>query len=474
MADPSVKAFRPQLRMLTRGPSASSEDLETSYRQSVRDVSQTTHLVGIADTDAGLSTDLSRLYVDHRLRCLDDAGIAIATTGDTISVDRLLSLGPRAVIAGAPGSGKSTLLDYIALRTAETSPERHEVRQLLPIPINLADVAHSRGPTSSSTAFIDIIRRRIGSRFGEQSASLVHQSLTAGRALLLLDGLDEVPSGPARSDIMAAIESTASDYPSIGIIVTSRPTSSTSLHGFQLFSIEPWSDEQIHQFSVRWSQAYHERLAASVPAESVAEDFYRLVQSSPELRSMARNPLLLTIITVLHRSGMRLPDGRVSVYGFAADYMIGQWEQNAGNASALVAPDAAEQARQVLSDLALQMSMRSQQSMRLDEAYRVVSDSPRDYSSPTPTSFLDSLIEWACLISADSAMQLAFTHLVFQEYFAARSIASMPDSDAMRFARDHFFDPYLEEPVRLALGLMRAHGRGDLARDIVEELLRGS
>ncbi|MBV9259012.1 MAG: hypothetical protein JO215_13445, partial [Ktedonobacteraceae bacterium] len=122
-------------------------------------------------------------------------------------------------------------------------------------------------------------------------------------------------------------------YRGNSILVTSRPV------GYELFgfskrwfthaTVQELDDEQIHQFLELW---YNRVLQlAPLPYEDQKElaSLYETLKSNPRLHTLARNPLLLTIITTLHRTE-RLPDRRVHVYDRCADLLLDTWSRRRG------------------------------------------------------------------------------------------------------------------------------------------------
>ncbi len=149
------------------------------------------------------------------------------------------------------------------------------------------------------------------------------------------------------------------------------------------------------------------------------------MQRNPGVRRLAANPLLLTILALMKRQGVTLPERRVELYQKYVETLLKHWNLARG----LGRPpsrdlDVVETVR-VLAPLALWMHETSpgvglvkREAMRrkLDEIYagRGVDEPER-----AARQFLADVREYAGLLLERGAGQYGFIHLTFQEYLAA-------------------------------------------------------
>jgi tetratricopeptide (TPR) repeat protein len=116
-------------------------------------------------------------------------------------------LNPCLVLTGEPGSGKSTFVNHLTHALARRQwqclpgwPERE--RNALPVRVMLRELARwvsrrdDKGalPQASASLLWDYITHDLGQRRLGPAASVLEKALDDGRAVVLLDGLDEVPA----------------------------------------------------------------------------------------------------------------------------------------------------------------------------------------------------------------------------------------------------------------------------------------
>ena len=127
------------------------------------------------------------------------------------------------VLLGAPGSGKTTLLSFFAVMLAQDNPEKiglHSGIDCLPVLIKIWDFARL-----SDINLLDYARQ-----FAEKTMSVkplpegfFEYWLADGRAMILLDGLDEVVEESKRYEVVQHIKSFLGQYHQNLAIITSRP-----------------------------------------------------------------------------------------------------------------------------------------------------------------------------------------------------------------------------------------------------------
>jgi len=95
-----------------------------------------------------------------------------------------------------------------------------------------------------------------------------------------------------------------------------------------------------------WYDAIKSEISESTHTEG-ADDLIQALRAKPQIARMAANPLLLTIIVLMHWRGVKLPSRRVQVYQNATDTLIEYWTAQRG-----VAELDAEEVKGILAPIA--------------------------------------------------------------------------------------------------------------------------
>ncbi|WP_460915790.1 HEAT repeat domain-containing protein [Plantactinospora veratri] len=235
------------------------------------------------------------------------------------------------VLLGDPGSGKSSAVRYLALSltTGLLDNRLGALANHLPLLIELRSyitlVAEGRCDT-----FVDYLDYRAkADGLGIPRPVLLRHLRSGGRALMLVDGLDEVFDRRQRERVAEQIAAFAADHPQVRMIVTSRIIGYsrqilTSV-GFTHYTLQDLDEEQIAEFLSSW----YGPAAQTRPAEAWTRQDRLLdtMRQSSAIRELAGNPLLLTTLAIVGRHEP-LPRERWKLYDHAATVLVEQWDVN--------------------------------------------------------------------------------------------------------------------------------------------------
>lgn len=278
-------------------------------------------------------------------------------------VGKLISSHENLAILGKPGAGKSTYVQFIALTFAQEKAGESKIRKpgivrrrfgtrqwFLPILIPLRKISRfliEADPKCSENLLIEAFRQQIlPSDIREiLPSSYVLYLLCKRRCLFLLDGLDEVADDVEFQTIVKEIMGLVSRFPGNKFIVTSRYAGWRGGLGssFRQFEIEDLNDEEITEFINSWYRAIEENRAhIAAGTESPAEILHRqrraeenanklrtALKDVKSIRSLAENPLLLSIICFVHYH-KTLPKERLSLYQDCSNLLLVQWDREKG------------------------------------------------------------------------------------------------------------------------------------------------
>ena len=302
------------------------------------------------------------------------------------------------VLHGAPGCGKSTFVRFLVLALAQCASGRAEAwlprlpgwpaaeATLLPLRLELRHFAgwlREQELTSAQPCHLWNYLTQELERLQDQKCWLdlipaVEEAARAGRAIFLLDGLDEVPGGKGKLLVRDCLEQFAGGE--IGqrcrIVVTCRTRSydadykGRTLHLFAprptagrhrkpegrpspadprgvvaqgerstAYELAPFDEAKIKRFILAWYEALVE--LGEVPAGAAAQRVRALQEAvcdpkNAKLGELARNPLLLTVIAHLHGSqrDLKLPDNRAELFYDLIDLLLTRWAERHQRGSA--------------------------------------------------------------------------------------------------------------------------------------------
>lgn len=169
--------------------------------------------------------------------------------------------------------------------------------------------------------------KRIASQASIETLEWWTAALREGRAILLLDGVDEVP--PARRNrLREAIEALIAAHPHAMVVVTSRPGAVADPRWMRLFdnarlSIEPMGPSEIENFVGHWHAALRQIAPGRAPSEDKEHRLLRRLLDWPGLRNLAQVPLLCAAICWLARIRRgELPDRMPDLFEKLVDQLV--------------------------------------------------------------------------------------------------------------------------------------------------------
>ena len=278
--------------------------------------------------------------------------------GQGVSTDAIghLHAERRLILRGDPGSGKSTLLRYVAHCLAgaadqpdasggleqlawpvtgrvgqDTVVQTHHWTGVVPVPVFvlLRDFARRPFDRHDGTALVDYVVEQLAPDDLADCARPLRELARRGQVLFLLDGVDEVPADerPAVWEAIQALDKGV--YGGSRWVATCRILSfdpQEAPAGVPVETLQPLDETQIKQFVDNWyvgllesGQRSREEMAAKATALKEATQ-------RPELRELAQNPMLLTIMALVQTFRGTLPDDRAMLYQACVETLLLRWQ----------------------------------------------------------------------------------------------------------------------------------------------------
>lgn len=404
-------------------------DLLTAATATGRLLSRLRSLAEFHSFAARMRSQVTALHDKIRLphlgvsRAADYSELYVPPSLDATGTPKPGAPGDRTVVLGDPGAGKSTMA---------------------------AKFAHDIATDNSGRVPFLVVLREFTESFHEGGHDLLHYLekaclapynvkpprdgveylLRTGRAVVVLDGLDELVQTALRRRVVALVEGFAHLHPLVPILVTTRKIgydeAALSQNLFVRADIREFDEHQVAEYVQRWfvldeatSPAERERLTTSFVQDS---------EPIPELRS---NPLLLSLLCAMYSSDRYLPRNMAQVYERCALMLFEQWDSKRGIELPLKFHG---RLRGAVQHLAWQMFTAPESGKPLPRT-RIIAMLTRylenklgdhDESVATAEQFLAFCTGRAWILTdvgtTRTEPQFGFTHRTFIEYFAAEHL----------------------------------------------------
>jgi len=425
-----------------------------------------------ADTDLSATRmKLERLFVPLKVAIKSAEKSGQRVDDVVVPVGEILKSSRHLALVAKPGGGKSTLLKRLAIayafpsRRTETDDELPE-GEWLPLFLRCRELRdRSQRPI---VQLLDDLPMHAGMNEEETAVfrEQIHEALRSGKALLLVDGLDEISDEGSRGTFAQHLRTFVAMFPNAAIVVTSREA------GFRLIAgviasvcvqarIAPFDEADVQRLCERW---HVEVIANSDKVRFEARELAETIWNNERIRLLAENPLMLTTLLVVRRCIGELPTRRVELYREAVRVLIRTWNTEG------FAPLDLDEALAQLSYVACAMTEAGRQQIARKSLIALLRHAREElipelqFTQVSPEQFIErieyrsSLLMQAGFMDADGEVQPAyeFRHLTFQEYLTARGLVEEQypgrdkGSSVVELLEPHFNDEGWREIVPLA------------------------
>jgi hypothetical protein len=348
------------------------------------------------------------------------------------------------LIAGAPGSGKTTLMKWTALQCVE---KNDFFEGLIPVFISLNTLAKEYFADGYKFEGLkDYCKANIKSKGFD--TDFFDVKFDAGKLIFLLDGLDEIENEDKRKKVIKKVI----EEQFIGenkLIVTSRfsglqPAKGIEFKtGFLSFIIEEFTQTEVEEFLKNWYQ----NIEACIDPERSEEQSYDIAKENADdlisvlkdnnykaLRDIAVNPLMLTIIALVHRTRFELPRERHKLYEELITIMIELWNLKSRNIKISFKIDVCVKH---LSEIAFFMMDKGERVITSKEIKALL---PEEIDGKPIDDFLYELVLKSGIFYGSEG-KYGFSHLTFQEYLTAKYFTLKGDiQKLLSYAKNSFWN----------------------------------
>jgi predicted NACHT family NTPase len=321
------------------------------------------------------------------------------------------------MILGKPGAGKTTFMKRLATLCSQGEFQAHRV----PVFVTLKEFAEAKDQPKLQ-AFIASQWRTCGL----EELTAVSTVLTQGRALVLLDGLDEVQEAD-HDRVLQAIKDFTNQYRKCQFVMTCRIAARE--YTFQQFTeveVADFNPEQIAEFATKWFTAKED--------PEKGENFIQRLKANKPIQELATNPLLLTLLCLVFGEAADFPANRSELYKEGLDVLLKKWDATRNiERDQVYKKLSLKRKEDLLSQLAFQTFKRGdyffKQSIVEQHIMNYIRNLPganedEDALQLDSESVLKSIEAQHGLLAERAKGIYSFSHLTFQEYFAAKKITS--------------------------------------------------
>ena len=305
-----------------------------------------------------------------------------------------------------------------------------------------------------------LLKQKIAAEFATcgfpEAEAFTEASLAQGKLLVLLDGLDEVPTQNLNR-VVEHIEKFVDAHSSNAFVASCRIAAYRGSHGtfFKRFTdvtLAEFDDEQIEQFIRRWFRS-------ALDLESgTADKYWELLQKDENkaTKELAQTPLLLTFLCLIYDRQQMLPTQRSTLYGQALDILLSEW-----SAQKRLEPDPIYEGfhpgleKVLLAQIAYESFEQDQLFFLKDDITRRIGEFLAD-TLDAPKHFGDAVlraIERQQGVLVERAADIySFSHLTLQEYLTAFHIKE--EGLDVELIAHHLTDERWREVFLLVAGLL--------------------
>ncbi|MCZ8224928.1 MAG: NACHT domain-containing protein [Microcystis sp. LE19-84.1B] len=355
------------------------------------------------------------------------------------------------MVLGDPGIGKSTFLRKVGLEALKGNQGSYQ-HPLTPVLLELKNFKENE---INIQVLIEEEFKICGFPNVEKNIS---NKLEKGELLILLDGLDEVPTANV-NNVIEKIKDFVDRYHKNRFILSCRTAARTHLQRFTDIEIVEFDDQQIQSFIEHWFSSELDR------KNETAKNCWELLQKKEykSAKELAHTPLLLTFLCWVYDDKQSFPTNRSCLYQNALRILLETWsaEKRLPNRGLVYENLSIEQEEILLSEIAYQNFVADKLFLEKREVVKQIKDhlkqnlnAPQHLDGEKVLKTIE--IEQGILVERARDIY-SFSHLTLQEYLTAQYIY---DNDLIEeTVKNHITETRWQEVFLLVAGLMR--GKAD-------------
>jgi hypothetical protein len=389
------------------------------------------------------NTILSSVLVPSTQQNADITGLSACILG-------LLNSGVDVLIIGNAGSGKSTTLEMFARRRFECRKKNEEV---IFLPLVKLATSIASAPRDPLVIFCDEIARLFCSaQPGVTSKFVMDRIATASHLVLIFDGIDEASELIGwLLQLIIAIRKLKSG--AVQIVASSRfGVPELEKSGLIQIQLLPFRPEQVERF-VR-------DFLCNEP--TLSEEVIEYLNRHPTMFSVAQTPMMSTILCVLAKNGVILPETKNALYKERFELLWGAYD---AKKQVLRVQSSRSCLEDVSKKVAYYLHVNRIRSAVREKILSYVQDAlTRRYRTEFIVNAMKELERPCNVLVEDIDGKVGFGHLSYQEYLVSEELYSNRHGDIVA----HLADPWWRGV--LVLTAMKTEDIGSIIEDRVMQM----
>lgn len=333
---------------------------------------------------------------------------------------------PKVMVLGKPGSGKSTFLKYLAMQCNAGHFNSH----LVPIFIPMKEFAQVQERLSLIEYITQVYAPNTEAEI--EFIPALEELMSRGRVMILLDGIDEVPETSQQRILRQLREFTEKFSLNQFAIACRMALPEYVLENFIQIQVADLDIKQIVTFIRKW---FHAKTDINV-------DFLiEKIRENPAIQTLARNPLLLTLLCLVFEQTAEFPETQIQLYEQGMQILLNQWDEEKSLAGDEIYRHLSLKTKQDLLDkIALRICLWGEYFVQKSDLVQYILESMNQLTEPETNletspkdseAILKSIeVQHGLLVERTPGIY-SFYHPTFQQYFTARAIVKSQHPESL-------------------------------------------
>ncbi|EDP97752.1 NACHT domain-containing protein [Kordia algicida OT-1] len=247
-----------------------------------------------------------------------------------VTLRQIFNFNKNLVIIGNPGSGKSILTKFIALKIFKKDKSVFETESIFDrIPFRVELRKFHAFKKEYNKGLIKYLKSLLEIEYSLDNITddNIESILLNQQTMMIFDGLDEIFDLNDKISIRNDIQNFIDKYENSRVVVTSRiigySDASFQEDSMIQLSINDFDNDQIEEYVKNWYSIEEED--QDIREREIEDLLSKRNLIDDELIS---NPLLLSLIVILYRNNLKVPESKLEIYQSCTKTLVDKWDHS--------------------------------------------------------------------------------------------------------------------------------------------------